>query len=86
MEKMNSQQTVRVYVVLLEEGTDTIRPTQAVDLGNGTYRLLPTPNYDPEDEIWEFPPGTVVRIKPWEDAYGNPLMLAFEKVENTREG
>jgi hypothetical protein len=53
--------TVEVFVPLLEEGTPTIRGTQALPLPNGLYKLLPTPNYDPEDEIWEFLPGSVVR-------------------------
>lgn len=51
-----------VYVFLPEEAVDTWRPTQAVVLGNGLYRLLPTPDYDPEDEVWEFLPETIVRI------------------------
>jgi hypothetical protein len=45
-----------VYVNLLDEGSDAARPTEAIELGNGHYRLLPTANYDPEDEHWEFPP------------------------------
>ncbi len=53
-------QTVKVYVSLLDEGTDTLRPTQALVLKGGVYELLPTPNYDPENETWEFLPGTKV--------------------------
>jgi hypothetical protein len=52
--------TVTVFVQLLDEGTIVYRPTEAVDLGLGRYRLLPTPDYDPEDETWEFLPGAVV--------------------------
>jgi hypothetical protein len=48
-----------VYVKLLDEGTDVWRPVPAEDLGQRRYRLLPTDTYDPEDEAWEFPPGTV---------------------------
>ncbi len=58
-----SETEVEVYVPLLEEGTPTSRGTQAVDLGNGHYRLLSTSNYDPEDEIWKFLPGSVVRCE-----------------------
>lgn len=50
-----------VYVQLLNEGTPTYRPTQAEEVGEGIYRLLPTDNYDPEDEEWEFLPGALVR-------------------------
>lgn len=49
-----------VFVQLLDEGTVVYRPTEAVDLGSGRYRLLPTPDYDPDDETWEFLPNTVV--------------------------
>jgi hypothetical protein len=37
------------------------RLTNAIDLGNGLYKILPTPDYDPEDEDWEFVPETIVR-------------------------
>jgi hypothetical protein len=56
-----NMKTVKVYVPLLEEGTPTMRGTQAIIMGDGLYKLMPTPHYDPEDEIWEFLPGSVVR-------------------------
>lgn len=56
-----SHNTVTISVYLPEEATDTWRPTTATILGNGLYMLLPTPGYDPEDEVWEFPPGSKVR-------------------------
>lgn len=52
-----------LYVYLLDEGVDVWRPTEAIDLGDGLYELLPTPDYDPEDEVWEFLPGTIVRVE-----------------------
>jgi len=52
--------TVAIHISLLEEGTPTWKLIQALDLGNGLYKLLPTENYDPEDEIWEFEPGSIV--------------------------
>jgi hypothetical protein len=54
-------ETETIYVPLLDEGTDVLRPTQAVHLGNDSYRILATPNYDPTDEHWAFAPGSVVR-------------------------
>jgi len=75
-----NRKKVEVYVVLLEEGTDTIRGTQAVDLGDGLYKLLPTPWYDPEDEIWEFLPGSVVRAKQSKDFHGHDILVAYEQV------
>ncbi len=68
-----TQKTVKIYVDLSEEGSPTMRPTQAIDLGNGLYKLLPTPNYDPEDEVWEFLPGSVVRGETRKDTRGEYL-------------
>lgn len=50
----------QVHVRLLDEGTEVTRPTLAVELGDGRYRLLPTQDYDPRDEVWEFPPESIV--------------------------
>jgi hypothetical protein len=55
------QKKVDIYVRLSGEGTDVFRPTHALDLGNGFFRLEATSDYDPEDEIWEFVPGSDVR-------------------------
>jgi hypothetical protein len=52
---------VEIYVNLLDEGTRCSRPTKALTLGNGLFELLPTEGYNPEDEHWEFRPGTIVR-------------------------
>ncbi len=78
---MTNQATEKVYLNLLEEGTPTARPTQAIPLGNNTYKLLPTPNYDPEDEIWEFLPGSVVKCIHAKTDKGVSILLATEKVE-----
>ena len=71
--------TIEIFINLLEEGTPTIRPTQAEPMGNETYRILATPKYDPIDEIWEFTPGTIVKLKQIKDDQGNDLLLAVEK-------
>ena len=49
-----------IYVALLNEGVPVWRPTRAVDLEDGTFKILPTNNYDPETEQWEFPPESIV--------------------------
>ena len=56
-------QTITIHVRLLDEGTDCWRPTQAELVEAGIYRLLPTTNYNPDDESWEFLPGTLVRCQ-----------------------
>jgi hypothetical protein len=53
--------TRTIYIPLLDEGTPVVRPTQGVALGGDSYRVLGTPNYDLDDEKWEFPPGSIVR-------------------------
>jgi hypothetical protein len=53
--------TKTIYIPLLDEGTPVVRPTQAVTLSGDLFRVLATPNYDPDDEHWEFLPGSVVR-------------------------
>lgn len=55
--------TTTVYVRLLDEGTDVFRPTEAEQRPDGNYKLLPTRDYDPDDEHWEFLPGQVVRCE-----------------------
>jgi hypothetical protein len=77
---MTSRETVKISVRLLEEGVPTARPTQALSLGNGLYRILPTPDYDPEDEVWEFLPGSIVRCKMVSGEFLNDVFLAVEKV------
>ena len=73
-------ESVEIYVQLLEEGTPTARPTQAIPLSNGLYKILPTPNYDPEDEIWEFLPGSIVRCETVKDDWVQEIFLAVEKM------
>jgi hypothetical protein len=46
-----------LYMLLLNEGTDVWRPISAESVGAGTFRILgPLPN----DEVWQFLPGSVV--------------------------
>ncbi len=49
-----------IYIELLDEGSPVWRPTQGVELGPNEYLVLPTKNYNPDDEIWAFPPGSRV--------------------------
>lgn len=70
----SSTNLVKVYVRLLKEGTEVSRPTQALNLGDGTFRLLPTSDYDPEDEEWEFLPGSIVHAQRRQDGDGEYLL------------
>lgn len=69
-----------IYVHLLDEGVEVVRPTQGVPLGGDVYRVLATPNYDPQDEHWEFAPGSVVRCVR-EKRDGDEVLVAREIAE-----
>ena len=58
--KMNSNNEI-IYVQLLNEGTVTYRPVSAKKLSESIYQLLGEDIHDPEDEEWEFLPGTIVK-------------------------
>ena len=58
---------IEIYVRLLEEGTEVFRPTEALTLENGLFRVLATTDYDPENEKWEFPPESIVRCTTRQD-------------------
>ncbi len=69
---------VTIFVRLLGEGTDVVRPAPALKLEAGTYRVLRTADYDPEDEEWEFPPGITVECEP-QTRGGKEVLLAFRQ-------
>jgi hypothetical protein len=71
------KETLEVHVVLLDEGSPTLRVIQALDLGHEKYKLLAI-NYDPDDEKWQFPPESVVKCKKTKDYRGNDILLAYE--------
>ena len=50
----------QIYIQLLNEETLVLRPTSGILLLDNRYQILPTENYDPNIEKWEFIPGTVV--------------------------
>lgn len=52
-----------IYIPLLEEGTEVFRPTKARKLGDLTYEVLKPDDYNPEDENWEYPPGSLVKCE-----------------------
>ena len=52
-----------VFVRLLDEGTDVMRPVQAERIRPGIFRLFKPTDYDPEYETWEFVPGSLVRCE-----------------------
>lgn len=49
-----------VYVKLLNEGTEVWRPVPAEELIDGVFRLTEDPAIKPDDEVWQFDPGSSV--------------------------
>jgi hypothetical protein len=60
-EMVSSTSAVEIYVPLLNEGIDVLRPTTGVVLDADVVQVRPTVDYDPTIEEWEFPPGSKVR-------------------------
>ncbi len=52
-----------IYIQLLDEGTLVWRPTVGEYVQDFVYRVLPTEDYNPENEEWEFLPGHIVRCE-----------------------
>ena len=61
-EAMDSSTEI-IYIALLGEGTDVVRPTEGKKLADLVYEVLKPEGYDPDNEEWEFPPGSVVRCE-----------------------
>jgi hypothetical protein len=52
-------QTETIYMYLPDEAVDVWRPVQVEKLGADRYRIL---GPVPEDEVWQFPPGSIVGV------------------------
>jgi hypothetical protein len=79
MSAVTDSNTETIYVELLDEGTFVIRPTKGERLSQFRYKLLPTPDYDPELETWRFMPGTVVDCE-LEEHDGDQVLVAKQSV------
>jgi hypothetical protein len=68
-----------IYIRLLNEGTLVYRPTQGEEIERSVFKVLPTGDYDPDDEQWEFPPGKIVRCT--QEIKGDrEVLIAVEEV------
>jgi hypothetical protein len=81
VETGSSNKTVEIRIPLLNEGTDVLRPTQGRVLSADEVEVLPTPDYDPAIEEWEFLPGSRVRCEK-EVRGGRELMVAREQSDS----
>jgi len=80
VETGSSIRTIEIYVPLLNEGTDVLRPTQGRVIGPDEVQVLPTPDYDPGIEEWSFPPGNRVKCIV-EMRGGCKLLVARQRIE-----
>ena len=62
---------VTIFMPLLDEDVEVWRPVEAQSLTNGTYCIM---GHVPEDELWAFPPGTLVRCE-WKTFSGGERVL-----------
>jgi hypothetical protein len=79
-EMVSSTNAVEIYVPLLNEGTNVLRPTKGIRIGHDAVLVLETADYDPTVEEWEFPPGSRVQCVS-ESRGGRTLMVARHRVE-----
>lgn len=70
---------VQIYVPLLNEGTDVLRPTTGIVLEPNIVRVGATRDYDPKNEAWEFVPGSKVRCVK-EVRGGREILVARQRV------
>ena len=78
---MEKPEQKKIYIPVLDEETPSVRGTQAEVLDQNEYMVLAEPYYKPEDEIWQFPPGTIVRCEEREN-FGERILLAVEQIKS----
>ena len=76
-----SSKTHTIYVELLDEGTLVWRPVKAILVDKNIYKILTSNEYDPDDEVWKFKPGSLVECK-WETKNGEKLLIAQNLISN----
>ena len=65
-----------IYMPLEGEGTDVWVPVEAHDLGAGRFRVRGSM---PADQLWRFPPGTLVRTRHRRFADGTEGLEAIDR-------
>ncbi len=72
-----------IYIPLLDEGVNVIRPTSGELIENNIFLILPTTDYDPEIESWQFPPYSIVKCvsETWESA---TVLVAKDLVQSSK--
>jgi hypothetical protein len=68
--------TLTIFVELVGEGTQCWRPVEAEQLSDSSFRII---GAKPEDEIWRFNSGDVVRCKLHQFHDGSGLVAYMEE-------
>jgi hypothetical protein len=71
---------MKIYVELLNEGTDCWRPVEANDLGRGRFQIVQAA---PEGEEWAFLSGDIVECRQQEFRNGAGL-VAYKKSQSVK--
>ena len=74
---------LRIYMPLLNEGTDCWRPIEAEQVGIDTYRITGS---KPEDEDWPVSKGDVVRCEQRSFADGSEGLVVIHSEQSPPQG
>jgi hypothetical protein len=69
----------QIYVALLNEGTIVWRPVVAEAIGPRTHQIL---GPMPDDEQWQFPPGSLVHCEQRTETSGQRSLVAVEMADS----
>jgi hypothetical protein len=65
---------LKIYVRLMDEGTEAFRPISVTSVSDGLYRI--EGDHVPDYEQWEFQPGEMVRAQTIQTSSGATLCVA----------
>lgn len=75
-----NEEDFQIYVQLLDEGTVVYRPVPARKISSSICVLEGADLYDPDNEVWEFLPGTQVIVEEKEFSDGtHPVAVKLAK-------
>jgi hypothetical protein len=74
-----SKSLEKIYIKLVDEGTEVFLPANAYRLGENLYRIEQSKAYESEDQLWEFSPGAEVYVEPKKLSTGVALVAISQK-------
>jgi hypothetical protein len=69
-----------IYIQLLNEGSIAYRPVSACAIKKNIYKVDGSECYNPEDEEWEFLPGTYVLVEE-QNLSGEKVLVAIKNID-----